>query len=117
MMDTWPVSLQQKIDSEGFEYKPGKTSIRSEMDIGPEKVRSRFTDAVDLYSCSVVLDFNDVATFKVFYKTTLNNGVNQFLFVDPFTEVEAAFRFIEPPSIRPLGGRVFRLTMSWEKMP
>lgn len=116
-MDTWPISLQQKLSVENFEYRLGKTSIRSEMDIGPAKVRARFTDAVDMYTCSVLLDFDEVATFKTFYKTTLGNGVRRFLFVDPFTEVESEFRFAEEPNIRPLGGRVFQVSMTWERMP
>ncbi len=116
-MDTWPISLQQKLNVESFEVKIGSTSVRSDMDIGPAKVRSRFTDAVDGYQCSVNLDFDEYSDFLLFYKTTLNNGVSQFLFNDPFTELPTAFRFASPPSIRPLGGRVFQVGMIWEKLP
>lgn len=116
-MDAWPVELQQKLSVENFQYRFGNTSLRSEMDTGPAKVRARFTDAVDVYTCSVLLDFDEVAIFKTFFKTTLNNGVNQFEFVDPFTEDPSAFRFVEPPTITPLGGRTFRLDMTWERMP
>lgn len=116
-MDTWPAELQQKLLVENFEYRPGKTTLRTDMDIGPAKVRSRFTDAVDVYTCAVYLDFDEVAIFKTFYKTTLNNGVNQFEFEDPFTEEVTAFRFAEDPIIRPLGGRTFQLSMVWERMP
>ena len=116
-MDAWPVSLQQRLNVDSFQYQIGKTALRTEMDIGPAKVRSRFTDAVDMYTCSVLLTFAEVATFKTFYKTTLNNGVNQFLFDDPFTEEETAFRFAEDPVIRPLGGLTYQLQMVWERMP
>lgn len=117
-MDTWPVSLQQKVDVAGFSYTPGDTRVATEMDIGPKKVRSRFTDGVDKYECQVLLDFDDVTTFKAFYKTTLSNGTLPFSFVDPLTEVDTAFRFSpgQEPIIRPLGGRVFSLSMSWEKL-
>lgn len=116
-MDTWPVGLQQKLDSESFEKKFGSTSTRSDMDTGPAKVRSRFTDAVDNYGCSILLDFSEYNTLQTFFKTTLNNGTLPFLFVDPFTETEETFRFVEPPSIRALGGRTFRVSMTWEKLP
>lgn len=116
-MDSWPISLQQKFNVAGFQYQPGSTAIRTEMDVGPAKVRSRVTDAVDRYTCSVLLTFEDVATFKTFYKTTLNNGVNRFLFEDPFTGDEEEFRFVDSPTIRPLGGITFELNMAWEKMP
>tara|TARA_R110000868_G_scaffold126712_4_gene333957 strand:+ start:1151 stop:1501 length:351 start_codon:yes stop_codon:yes gene_type:complete len=116
-MDVWPVSLQAKLNASSFQVKWGTTSERTEMDVGPAKVRSRFTDAVDVYSCSILLDHSEYSTLSVFFKTTLNNGVNQFLFTDPFTEVATAFRFIEPPTITPIGGRTYEVAMSWELLP
>lgn len=118
-MDTWPVGLQQALNSASFEVKYGSTTVRSEMDVGPAKVRSRFTDAVDTYSCSIFLDYAEKTTLDTFFRTTLNNGTNQFLFDEPFTGTPTAFRFVEPPSIRPVGsgGRTFIVSMTWEKMP
>lgn len=118
-MDNWPVSLQQKLEVAGFQYMPGNTRVVTAMSVGPAKVRSRFTDAVDVYQCQVTLDFAEVATFKTFYKTTLGNGTLPFLFTDPFTETEETFRFVpdQDPVIQPLGGRLFTLRMAWEKLP
>lgn len=118
-MDVWPVSLQQKMDVAGFQKRIGRTRVATEMDVGPAKVRSRFTDAVDVYDLQHTLDFNDIATFETFYKTTLGNGTLPFLFDDPFTLVQTAFRFAPDtdPSIRPLGGRTFTLSMTWERLP
>lgn len=117
MSNTWPVGLQQKLDSESFEKKFGNTLIRSDMDVGPAKVRSRYTDGVDLYTCSILLDYDEHATLNTFFKTTLNNGALSFDFNDPFTGEPASFRFAEPPTIRALGGRTFRVGMNWEKLP
>ena len=116
-MDAWPITLQQKLNVAGFSHTLGKTTARTEMDVGPAKVRSRFTDAIDLYSCSINIDFAEYSTFVSFFKTTLNSGVAQFLFVDPFTLTENAFRFAEEPTITPLGGRYFQVSMVWEKIP
>lgn len=119
-MDNWPVSLQQKLEAAGFQYVPGNTRIASEMDVGPKKVRSRFTDGIDLYQCQVTLDFDEIQTFKTFYKVTLNNGTLPFLFTDPLEEAEAVFRFSpeQDPVIRPLGrgGRKYTLSMQWERL-
>lgn len=116
-MSSWPVGLQQKLNAKGFTKKLGKTTVRTEMDVGPAKVRSRFTDAVDTYSSSILLDFAENATFETFYKTTLNNGALTFEFLDPFTETIANFRFAEEPDIRALGGRTFEVSLLWEKLP
>lgn len=118
-MDTWPVGLQQKLETAGFQKTMGNTRIASDNDVGPRKVRSRFTDAVDNYTCQITLDFDDVATFETFYKTTLGNGSLPFLFTDSFTGLSTTFRFVpdQDPVIRPLGGRKFTLGMVWEKLP
>lgn len=117
MAQPWPASLQQKLNSSGFEMIPGNPTIRSDMDTGPAKVRSRYTDAIDVYRASILLDFSEHDDFMTFYKTSLNNGVNTFEFTDPFTEQTAIFRFIESPTITALGGRTFRVNMIWEKIP
>lgn len=118
-METWPLTLQQVLLTDNFSYVPGDTLLRSDTDTGPQKVRSRYTDGVDQYSCAVHIDIDLVATFKLFYKTTLGNGARTFSYNDPFTGDPGEFRFFEPPEIRPLGngGRVFLLSMKWIKLP
>lgn len=116
-METWPLTLQQKLNVANFKEMFGNAVVRSAMDTGPGKVRPRFTKAVDKYTCSIDLDFDLYQTFKTFYKTQLSNGSLQFLFNDPFDGTPTAFRFAEDPSIDPLGGRVFRVSMTWDKMP
>ena len=120
-MSTWPVALQQKLNVAGFQKRMGNTRVQSDNDVGPAKVRSRFTVAVDVYECEVWLDFDEVDDFETFYKTTLGNGTLPFDFNDPFTEAPASFRFVPgtDPVIRPVGsgGRTFAVSMSWEKMP
>ena len=118
MAETWPLSLQQKLEVAGFQKVYGDTRVSSEMDVGPEKVRSRYTDAIDGYTCQITLDFADVDTWETFYKTQLGNGTLPFDFNDPFAEAPATFRFDpkESPSLRPLGGRKFTLSMKWQKV-
>lgn len=116
-MDTWPITLQQTLNTEGFQIVFGITSIRSDVDVGPAKVRSRFTDAVDTYTTEIFLDFDQWGDLKDFYKTILVNGTLPFLFHDPMTDTDEVFRFASPPTVQPLGGRVFRINMNWEKLP
>lgn len=117
-MDNWPVLLQQKLET-AFQMTYGNSRIATEMDIGPAKVRSRFTDTVDIYTCQITMDMDEKAIFDQFFKTTLGNGTLPFLFVDPFSQVEEVFRFApdQSPVLTPLGGRVFTLRMTWEKLP
>jgi hypothetical protein len=91
------------------------------MDVGPAKMRNRFTRAVDGYACEINIDVYLIAIFQTFYRTTLGNGTLQFTFPDPFTQVVTNFRFAPgvTPQIVPLGngGTVFTLKMSWEVIP
>jgi len=119
MAQAWPIQLQQKLNQGDFSETLADTTIRSSTGIGLEKVRRRYTSGVEKVSCSIFIEKDEVALFKTFYNTTLNGGVNTFEFTDPFTDTLTEFRFItsSPPLLRPIGGSVFNLTMTWERIP
>lgn len=119
-METWPVALQQKLNTEGFGIKFGDPTISTDMDVGPAKKRARYTSAPDLYTCTILLEYDLYQDFEDFYKVTLNNGVTTFEFPHPMTLVNKEFRFMEPPDIRPIsgnGGTVYVVSMKWELLP
>jgi len=116
-MATWPATLQQKVESTQFELVFGDTRIKSDVDVGLAKVRSRYTDGVDQYRGSIILDSSEYADLKTFYKTTLNNGTDFFDWVDPIDSSAASFRFITPPRITGMGGAKFGVALSLEKAP
>lgn len=115
-METWPEELQQLLNVDSFSIRFGNTLIRSEVDVGLAKVRSRYTAGIDIYTCSIDMDMELYPVLTEFYKTTLNNGAGTFTFIDPMTSEAAEFRFAETPSITPLGGRIFRVGMTWERL-
>lgn len=119
MATTWPAQLQQKLNVAGFQKIYGDTRVYSEVDVGRPKIRSRYTVAVDEYSCQILLDFDEVSIWETFYKTQLGNGTLTFDYNDPFTQQPTEFQFspTETPTLVPLGGRVFSLTMRWQKVP
>jgi len=116
-MATWPSGLQQKLNVNDFALSGEDTTIRTNMQYGPAKVRSRYTDAIDNVSCSINIDITEYNTLESFYKTTLGNGVLPFDFLHPITQTVTAVRFVGPPKYAPLGGRVFRVQMTWEFLP
>lgn len=118
-MDSWPIGLPQKVRTDGFQKVPMGTKVASGVSVGPAKVRSRYTKGVYRYSVQFLLDFDQLSIWDSFYETTLANGAMPFLFEDPFTLTQEAFRIApdNEPVLRPLGGRVYTLDMVWEKMP
>jgi hypothetical protein len=116
-MATWPLTLQQKVEASQFELVFGETRIKSNVDVGPVKVRSRFTDAVDQYRAAIFLDSAEYDDLRTFYKTTLNNGTDYFTWVDPIDSSAASFRFISPPRISSMGGAKFTVSLALERLP
>lgn len=117
-MDRWPSTLQQRLNVGAFNKNYGPANISTDMDVGPAKVRSRYTKRVDTYSAEIFIDFSLIDTWETFYGQTIVNGTLPFIATDPFTETDHAFRLQPgtPPQLAPLGGRVFRLSMVWEKV-
>lgn len=117
MAEIFPSSLQDVLNVAGFGQEFGNTTIRSQMDVGPEKVRQRFTRGIDTFTSTIDIDYDDYATLSTFFKTTLAGGSKTFNYDHPMTGIESEFRFVSPPAITPLGGRKFRVQMTWEEIP
>lgn len=116
MSVVWPASLQQKLSTTGFTLSFGDSTLRSEMDIGPAKLRRRSSREIDGLTCSILIDFDEYQDFENFIKITTNGGVTPFEFLNPMTGVNTLYRFVGKPSITPLGGRVFSVSMQWEDL-
>lgn len=113
----WPISLPNFLESEGFAYKPGSNSVRTEMDVGLAKTRKRYTKQIDNLSAGMKLSSAQVTTLLNFYFVTLSGGNLRFDFEDPLTQTTSEYRFLSPPDIRSLGADSFTVTFGWEKMP
>lgn len=117
MAQPWPGSLQQLLSEANFGLKIGDTVLRSDMEVGPQKLRRRFTKGVNTFSASIYLDISQYNIFFTFFNTTLNGGVLSFTFNHPITQVPTDFRFKGTPSISSLGGGQFTASFEWEELP
>lgn len=117
MSVTWPDELQQLLDQDSFSYSIGDTSIKSDMEIGPPKVRRRFTKSTDAITCQIRIDYSQFQYLYDFWDVTLNGGVTPFIFNNPFTQVAETFRMDTPPSLKPMGGNCYQVAMQWIRLP
>lgn len=117
MAQSWPVALQDRLNTESFQIKKGPTTIRTDMDVGPQKVRRRFTKAVDEYTASITITNDQYPIFESFYNTTLNGGVLAFEYNHPITQVPTDFKFKSDPVYSPMGGEYWMVTFALEAMP
>ncbi|RJP21679.1 MAG: hypothetical protein C4529_07060 [Deltaproteobacteria bacterium] len=102
---TWPPSLTRMPRVSELEETAPEVVIRSEVDVGPAKIRRRFTG--DKRRFTVVLDLrrSEVATFDTWFKDTTYGGALSFSWELPRTGVAADFRFLSTPSYRPQAPR------------
>lgn len=115
-MITWPSVFQDLLNEANFSLSPGVTTIETDMEVGPKKKRRVSTTPIDSFSCSIDIDRDDYQTFEDFYNITLAGGVNYFEFNHPIKGTAEEFR-MNFDGVSPLGGRVFRITMTWELKP
>ena len=92
------------------------TNIRTNVDTGPNKIRSRYTRPDTLMTCAMWIDKAQYITLKDFYDITLSNGTSLFLFDHPITEVPQEYRFEAPISWSVVGGETFLASMQWRQV-
>lgn len=118
----WPASLPQEPLLAGEQQDLGEQVIRTPMDIGPDKVRSRTTAAVDTFAIALWLDADQYIAFLTFYRTSINGGALAFLWKNPLTGNPADLRIVGQPRIVPGSSRSstqrkFKVTFGVELMP
>lgn len=92
-MAVWPSELV--ITRDGFSETPPNRVIRSDMDVGPDKVRRRSTAAVRELKLKLFLTDSLMDIFDDFY---LDNDSTVFEFTHPRTSATVNARFNETPT-------------------
>lgn len=118
MAATWPAQLQQLLNENSFSFAYGNRVLTSQMGIGPEKMRLLYTKAINKFSCSINITTQQfIDYFDPFYQISLAAGTLSFNFVHPLKQTTKEFKIIGEPTITPIGGGNFTVTMTWEEQP
>jgi hypothetical protein len=113
----WPAQLQQYVDADTFQLVPGETTIRTDMDTGPAKVRRTSTKRVDAITATIEVNLGEWNILDNFYTIDCNGGATAFQLAHPLTQVVGNFRFVAAPQTKSLGGIVLQVTMALELLP
>lgn len=92
-MTIWPSTVP--VTRDNYTDTPPDRAVRSNMDIGPQKVRRRSSSAIRPISLRLFLTDAQLTTLDAFYDA---NDVLVFDFVDPRTSVTKRARFTAPPT-------------------
>ena len=116
-MASWPATLPQKPLSEGFTEQALPNTIRSEMDIGPAKLRQRYTATIRNYGMRLLLTKAQIATLETFYDATLASGTATFDWSDHRTGSAAVYRFLSRPAYQPASAEYWYTDLALEVLP
>lgn len=103
MATSWPGNLPAYFSKEGFNESTPDNLLRTEMDVGPPKVRRRQTAAPYQINTQIVMTTAQLADFRTFYMVTLKSGSLPFTKAHPRSGASTDFRFVSPPSWIPHG--------------
>lgn len=95
-MPSWPGTLPSYVQEGAFSELPQNVTLETEMDVGPAKIRRRFTKATRKFQCQLFMTSAQVTTFETFWETTLIGGSVTFDWVHPRTRAAATCRFRNP---------------------
>lgn len=113
-MVDWPATLRP--NRSGASESPPDNTMRSNMEIGPDKVRRRTTANIRPFMFNMLLDDVGVQTLDDFYTLTTASGSLPFNFVHPRTEETVEARFVQKPSYS-YDETMARCSVSLEIMP
>lgn len=92
-MVAWPSDIP--VSKDNYTEEPPNNVIRSDMGIGPAKVRRRTILNVRNVSFTLTLNASQLTTFDAFY---LANDTSAFDFTNPRTNITVRTRFRAAPS-------------------
>ena len=114
---SWDSSLPSKLEQDDYAGSFAETTIKSDPDMGPSKVRGRFTAGIKPISGVIIMSSAQFAIFETFYESTLLNGALRFVWTKPPLHTTACeMRFTKVPTWALLGDH-YKVSVELEIMP
>jgi hypothetical protein len=116
-MSAWPGTLPEQFEQDGYQETFPEVTIRSEMDVGPAKLRKRYTAAIVAFTGYMFMTPDQVDDLWTFWETTTAYGSLAFDWDHPRTGDSVSCRFLSPPKLEAVEGGDFRVTIEIEVLP
>lgn len=121
MAQNWPVGVPATFEQDGYSFSSQNGALRSDMDIGPAKVRRRFTATVERHSGDIVMTKAQFNTWKTWFNSTIGQGALDFNFTHPLDGTAIVARIVtkDPPYTAAPDGQTayIRLSLELEVLP
>jgi hypothetical protein len=116
-MPQWPATLPPLTEISGFNERPPKNTLRTQMDAGPAKVRRRFTAGERKLGGRMLMDADQIEILDSFHVNDLASGSLKFDGIHPRTGAAAVLRFAAEPDWTHLSGPYYTVTLQLEILP
>ena len=116
-MAVWPSSLPQIAIGDEFEESADSNVIRSEVDVGPAKLRQRYTAEIKRYRFPLILTTTQVGTLETFFTATIGYGTLPFDWLNQRTRATVSLLLVNRPAYRELAGDLWRTSLDLELRP
>lgn len=116
-MPTWPGTLPPRLLVSNYQEQPPDIVLRTEMDVGPPKLRRRTTAGIRPVIGRIFCTKAQVATLDTFYVTTCASGSLSFDWTHPRTGAAATYLFRKPPSWKPEHGDGWWVDLQLDMLP
>lgn len=116
-MATWPSSLPDYPEIDGYQESKQDGAVRTQMDAGPPKQRRRFSATITEFDAVFLLDDSEIDTLETFYETTLEEGTLSFDWTHPRKGTTQLFEFRGPYQVSAIGADLFRVTCPLRVLP
>lgn len=117
-MSTWPLSLPQVPDGDGYGETPAYNVIEAPVG-GPSLARRQYTTPILRLSAPFRMTRTQLGVFEAFYDADMGGGSLPFQWRrrgDPAEPIRD-FRCVASPNIEYLGGIYWRVTLSLVQLP
>jgi len=120
MANVWPTASsfpQKPLLAGAQESDPQGVLIRTEMEVGPPKVRQRSTAGYERHTYTFRMTTTNKVAMKTFFASTCSHGAEIFEWDHPETATTEDWRFVSPPVYIPLGNSVYDCMVELEMLP
>lgn len=122
-MATWPSTLPQALNADGYTETQQSGVVRSSMDAGPDFVRRRFSAVSTMLSGNMLLTDTQWSTLMTFFNSTLAGGSIEFDWHPRGAHLNSpstvySMRFTAPPARRPASAHdLWQVELQLEILP
>lgn len=115
-MTTWPGTIPNEFEREGYQEGFANNVIKSNVDSGPPKRRRRTSANIKTLQGRIQMTTAETELLETFFYDTVGEA-NEFDFTHPRKETTISVVFSEPPTLVQIGPDLWSVSIKLEVQP